>query len=574
MEQSWENSNRTSVSGPLRVRSGIIIVSIQWILWFFIPRMIPEAFLAGVFAGILGWIAVLVWWAFLSGAPRPERWGAIAIMVALMVLSSIFLDRSIATANMGMMYPIYSVPVISLAFVIWAAATRRLSTVIRRTTMLATLLIASGFWVFLRTDGMTGTGFHDLKWRWAETHEARLLAGSEDEKTDLFPAGRDTKSKVVWPGFRGPERDGIIPGVKIGTDWLGSPPEEIWRKPIGPGCSSFAVQGNLFYTQEQRGEYEVVSCYDLVSGETVWKHQDLARFYDSHAGAGPRSTPAIDDGRIYTLGATGILNALDAYDGSVIWTLNAAEMAGVEPLRWGFAASPLVVDEVVVVAISGKLAAYDRRDGDPVWSGPDGGASYSSPHLITVGGTAQVMHMSNSGVLSFDPATGKMLWEHSWPTGGCILQPAVIGSNDLLITGEKNRVRRLRITKDPDGWQVSEQWTAEGIRFNFNDLVVHKGHFYGFDGPSLACFSLEDGRRLWKGERYQGWLLLLKDQDLLLVLSEKGELALVPASPDRFDELSRISVLEGKTWNHPVVTGRVFLARNAMEMTAYRLPPN
>jgi outer membrane protein assembly factor BamB len=252
----------------------------------------------------------------------------------------------------------------SLAFVIWAFASRKLYTAIRRVTMVLTILLASGFWIFLRTNGMNGDGRHDLAWRWSITEEDRLLEQADIDSSSSTASGSPNDQIIIWPGFRGPNRDGVVYGTTIRTDWAQSPPAEIWRRSVGPGCSSFAVRGNLLYTQEQRGEYEQVSCYDLTNGKPVWQHRDKVRFYDSHAGAGPRSTPTLSGNRVYTLGATGILNVLDANDGSVIWTRNAANENEVKAIPWGFTGSPLVVSDLVVVAISGKLAAYDTVSGN------------------------------------------------------------------------------------------------------------------------------------------------------------------------------------------------------------------
>jgi outer membrane protein assembly factor BamB len=388
------------------------------------------------------------------------------------------------------------------------------------------------------------------------------------------------KTVVDWPGFRGPHRDGIIPGVRIETDWSRSKPVEVWRRPVGPGWSSFAVHGDLLYTQEQRGEDEVVACYNATTGKPVWTHRDAARFWESNAGAGPRGTPTLANGRVYAFGATGIVNVLDARDGAVVWTRNAASDTGAKLPEWGFASSPLVLDDEVIVAASGKLAAYDLATGKPRWFGPEGGWGYSSPHLATIGGVAQIVLLNGAGAISVAPADGTLLWKHEWKGDG-IVQPALTVDGDVLIgtgsgigPGAGMGVRRIAVAHGSGGWTVEERWTSKGLKPYFNDFVVHKGYAFGFDGSILACIDLKDGKRMWKGGRYgQGQLVLLPDQDLLLVLSEEGELALVSAAPDQFKELARILGVEGKTWNHPVVAGNVLLVRNGQEMAAFRLAP-
>jgi outer membrane protein assembly factor BamB len=198
-----------------------------------------------------------------------------------------------------------------------------------------------------------------------------------------------------------------VRGVRVATNWKTKPPVELWRRPVGPGWSSFAVSGDRIYTQEQRGEDEVVSCYSAATGEPVWIHRDAARFYESNAGAGPRGTPTLSDGRVYTLGATGILNALDARDGRVIWSRNAASDTQAKLPGWGFSASPLVVGDEVVVATAGTLAAYDRDTGEPRWTGPKGGGGYSSPHLMKIGGVEQIVFMCGTGALGVAPEDGQ-----------------------------------------------------------------------------------------------------------------------------------------------------------------------
>jgi outer membrane protein assembly factor BamB len=378
-----------------------------------------------------------------------------------------------------------------------------------------------------------------------------------------------------WPGFRGADRDGIVRGARIETDWSRKPPVELWRRPIGPGWSSFAVHGSLFYTQEQRGDQEIVAAYNVMTGEPVWKHRDAARFWESNGGAGPRGTPTLSHGRVYTFGATGILNALDANTGAVVWSRNAAADTGATTPSWGFASSPLVVNDFVVVAASGRLAAYDVNTGKQRWLGPPSGGSYSSPHLMTIGGVTQILLVSGNGVASFAVADGTPLWQHAW-AGVPILQPGQTPDGDVLITtGDMMGgvgTRRIAVAQTDGGWTVEERWTSSALKPYFNDFVVHKGHAFGFDGSILACIDLQDGRRKWKGGRYgHGQIVLLKDQDVLLVLSEEGELALVAAESDQFTELARFPAIDGKTWNHPVLVGDVLLVRNGEKMAAFRL---
>jgi outer membrane protein assembly factor BamB len=194
---------------------------------------------------------------------------------------------------------------------------------------------------------------------------------------------------------------------------------------------------------------------------------------------------------------------------------------------------------------------------------------------MTIGGVTQILQPSGAGLTSV-AVDGTMLWEHHW-SGGTILQPAQMTDGDILFTvlggAGGAGTRRIAVTNASGKWTSEERWTSTGLKPYFNDLVVHNGHAYGFDGSILASIDLKDGMRTWKGGRYgQGQMVLLPDQDLLLVLSEEGELALVKATPDQFTEVARLKALEGKTWNHPVVVGDLLLARNGEQMAAFRLP--
>jgi outer membrane protein assembly factor BamB len=383
-------------------------------------------------------------------------------------------------------------------------------------------------------------------------------------------------ARVTWPGFRGSNRDSVIRNVRLDTDWSASPPKELWRRPVGPGWSSFAVRGDLVYTQEQRGDDEMVSAYRLSTGQPVWRHRDSARFYESNGGPGPRGTPTVHGARVYSLGATGIVNALDAETGAVLWSRNAAADTGATIPGWGYTSSPLVVRDLLVVSTSGRLAAYDIASGQPKWTQKTHGGGYSSPHVATVDGVEQIVMLSGGGATGVALEDGAVLGEHAWVDAVNILQPAFAPNGDLLLaSGDAmggTGIQRVAISHTGSQWTTQERWTTRGLKPYFNDFVVHKGFAYGFDGSILACIDVENGERKWKGGRYgAGQLLLFPDQDLLLVVSEEGELVLVQAVPDAHHELGRFKAIEGKTWNHPVLVNDVLLVRNGEEMAAFRL---
>ena len=232
-----------------------------------------------------------------------------------------------------------------------------------------------------------------------------------------------------------------------------------------------------------------------------------------------------------------------------------------------------MVADVVVVATAGTLAAYDLATGAPRWVGPNGGSGYSSPHLVTIHGVPQILMLGSPAVVSVAPADGKVLWQHQLPPSARIVQPAITADGDVLIhDGEGNAMRRIAVTNGSAGWTVAERWETFGINPYFNDFIVHKENAFGFSGSGIACIDLKDGQRKWKGGNYgNGQLIALPDQDLLIVLSEQGELALVGATPGQFTEFARFPAIKGKTWNHPVLAGDVLLVRNGEEMAAFRL---
>ena len=603
-------TNESTVK-PLRLWP-VIAIWIAFITAAFISTFILEDSIL-LFAAAIGSLLILLWWITLSRSRWQERVGALVLIAATVAAVRFTAHPSIVGGAQLMLSYILGVFFSSYALAAWALVANRLAGT-RRWVALAASLILIG-WLpitLMRFEGVQGGGGFVMHARWTPTPEELLLAQGPEQLKPLPPAPAiETPAPAAaapierpaapavpaekaesidkaeapappvdlgvaeWPGFRGPNRDSVVRNVRINTDWSASPPAQMWRRPIGPGWSSFSVRGDLLYTQEQRGNEELVSCYRVSTGEPVWRHSDPVRFYESNGGAGPRATPTIDKDRVYAMGATGILNALDARTGKRIWSHDTSKETSREVPFWGISSSPLIVGDVVIVSVGGTLAGYDVATGKQRWTGPLHGGSYSSPHLVTIDGVTQVVILSAPGAVSVNPADGKLLWDYKWD-GGAIIQPGMTEDGDILINSMSAMggvgTRRLTIKHDAGNWTAEERWTTNGMKPYFNDYVIHEGHVYGFDNNILACIDLADGKRKWKGGRYgNGQMLLIADQDLLLVTSEEGELALVSATTDAYKEIAKIPLFDAKTWNHPVLVGNVLLVRNGEEMAAFRL---
>ncbi len=401
-----------------------------------------------------------------------------------------------------------------------------------------------------------------------------------------IPTKRSTVSEPLvledgdWPGFRGPGFLGEQEHPPIATDWSKSPPKLLWKRRVGPAWSSFVVIGDRLFTQEQRGDDEATVCLDATTGDELWAHVDHARFWDGQAGAGPRGTPTFHDGRLYTYGATGILNCLDAASGKLLWTRDVVADTEAPLPMWGFSSSPLVTENRVIVFAGGAhdkgLVAYDAESGEPAWDAASGPISYSTAQLVNVDGQPQALLMTDVGVVAVDPATGKRLWHYDADASGVwrVVQPRQLSDTSVLVGSEDMGLRLLEVSREGDEWSTSETWTSRNMRPAYNDYVVVDDVAYGFDKGIFAAVELASGKRLWKGGRYgYGQVLLLKPQNVLVVLSESGEVALVAADPEKHEELGRFQAIEGKTWNHPVVVrGRLYV-RNDTEIAAFELAP-
>jgi outer membrane protein assembly factor BamB len=567
---------------PLRVWPAVALVGLYWVSWFVLRAVEPPMFVR--FVSSLAACAVLtllftLWW-WLNGRIRlADRLVGFAVAVAGGAGAAL-----LSPTKVGMVaWLLLSVP----AWVAWLLVARAAAPV-RRLGLVVVLGLSWGAFLLIRMDGLSGDGETVLRWRWAPIAEQLYLAerardqGGDPAAPPASPVENVSEaSSGDWPGFRGPGRDGVVRGVSIATDWNAAPPRQVWRRRVGPAWSSLAVVGGRLFTQEQRGEHEAVVCLDATTGREIWSHEDAVRFWDAQAGAGPRATPTFAHGRLFALGATGVLNCLDAASGKQKWSRDIAADSGAKAPMWGFASSPLVVGKVVIVFAGGDgdrgLLAYRVDSGEPAWTAAAGKSSYSSPQLVSLAGEDQVLFFGDRGLVAVAPDTGTLLWEFGAPGKGMprSVQPRQIDHSHVLLGSEADFGMAL-IGIDGKGPKrlPQQRWASRQMKPSFNDFVVLAGGVYGFDNNIFCCLDAKTGALRWKKGRYgHGQVLLLADQRLLLVVSERGQAILVRPG-ERPEELGRFQAVNGKTWNHPVVAhGRLYV-RNAEEMACYDLAPS
>ena len=386
------------------------------------------------------------------------------------------------------------------------------------------------------------------------------------------PSPAAVSASTYWTNFRGRDRDGHYRQQPVRTDWGGAL-TPLWKQPVGGGFASFVVAGGRAFTIEQRGIREVAAAYDLVTGRELWTTAWNALFQEN--GDGPRATPAWHDNRLYVLGATGELRALDAATGRTLWRTDILADAGAENVEFGTSASPLVVDNTVVVLPGGangqSVVAYDGQSGKRVWGALDDRPSYSSPMLVTLAGVRQILTFTATRLVGLSPENGKLLWELPWRTANQASQPLIAGPDRVFISTTGSDAAMLQLTAGADGQLTArELWRTTRMNNNFSSSVLHDGFIYGLDGSILSCIDAATGESKWKGGRYGSGQVILASGHLI-VLTEQGELALVRADPKGHQEITRFPAIAGKSWNHPAMSDGILLIRNIEEMAAFDL---
>ncbi len=441
---------------------------------------------------------------------------------------------------------------------------------------LASLVVAAGLTASLvRFRGINGDRVPVVEWRWAVPAHLETPTPASMVPAPAGSGGR-IQGVVDFPQFQGPARDGILSDLNLGTNWDTTPPELLWRRSVGEGWSGFSVSGGLAVTMEQEDDNEAVLALDLRTGHRVWSRGYPARYADSSAGNGPRSTPTVSGGRVYACGATGILTCLELETGRPLWTVDLMKEHGAHVPEWGYSASPLVADGLVWVPAGGphrSLVGHDAVTGHFRFGGGDSAAGYASPMRVRWGGRWQILNFNEVGVAGHDATDGRLLWEQPIPMAPHVAAPVAVGTNRLVVsTGYGKGTFLIEVGVGTDGtWTPVVVWKSIRLKSKFSNLIPRGDVLYGLDDGALVALDLASGSLRWKGQRF-GHSQLLWAGDRLLVSAEDGEVALVDARPEGMTETTRFRALKDKTWNPPALAGNLLLLRNDREAVCHRMP--
>ncbi|MCD0460105.1 outer membrane protein assembly factor BamB family protein [Roseiconus lacunae] len=463
--------------------------------------------------------------------------------------------------------------------------------------LLVALLI--GFVVLFRFDGFSGEMLPIFKSRFAAGESFVLESVKQsDERSESgtgTSASQERQPAFDSPQFLGPARNGVISERLFQVPMDPAEVEVVWDHGIGQGWSSFSVSGGFAVTLEQRDDQECLSCYRIADGGLEWMTQHEGLHHNTLGGTGPRSTPTIDQGKVYATTATGHLWCVTLEEGNVVWSHDLLSIAGWNQVEfeaaapWGYAPSPLIVDNLCIVPLGGpressdafSLIAFDRENGDIRWKGGDDQLSYASPMLMTFDGDRHVVSVNEKTVSGHRLTDGKTLWSFDWPgstnTGAtCASALPVPGGRVLVGKGYGGGSALVQVHRSDNGWSTEDVWRSNRVlKTKFTHANVRDQVAFGISNGSLQAVDLTEPSVFWTQPRRQrseeGHSILV--DDVLVVQDEQGDLVFVNASLADYEELLRLDALNSKTWNIPTVAGRYVLVRNDRQAICYRMPP-
>ncbi len=376
----------------------------------------------------------------------------------------------------------------------------------------------------------------------------------------LYPPAASAEDSAVsdWPQFLGPNRDGTTPESGWRTDWDDQPPEKLWERDVGTGYGSVAVRDGRVYTMGNADRtQDVVWCLDASSGEVIWRHSYRQR----GAGAGypgPRATPTLDGDHVYSFSIEGKLLCLDdSRDGEVVWSRDVVDDFSGTAGQWGFASSPLVLGEKLIVD-AGTVLALDKNTGELIWRTGDYRAGYSSPVAFERDGETLLAIFNASGLVILNAEDGEKIAEHRWRTAHDVnaALPLIDGDHIFITSGYRSGGALLKLTDEG----LEEIWQNRALGSQFSSVILRDGYLYGFDGnvggARMKCVELETGREVWQ-HRESGAMILAGDK--FLIQGHAGRLAVARPTPEEYEELSSFTLPRDRWWNIAVLAeGRIY----------------
>ena len=379
-----------------------------------------------------------------------------------------------------------------------------------------------------------------------------------------------------WPQWRGPKQDGISAETGLLAQWPEKGPAELWRVPLGNGFSAVSVVGQTAYTLFGSSAGEFAAAFRTADGKTVWKTRlgDLLK-NDSY-GDGPRATPTVDSRRVYALSGKGVLQCLDALDGHAVWGCDLLEQFTGQPPEYGFAASPVVMGDMLVVvtgARNGKsLVAFDKANGKVLWTALNDKIGYSTPRPVTIDGVSQIIVLMGEALVSVAPSDGKEYWRQEWKTelDANVATPVISGNRMFISTGYSTGCALFELSAKGGKPAIEKLWANKEMKNYFATSLLVDGYLYGFDNNKLTCLDFRTGKTRWKTGGFNRGSLVAADGKLI-IYSDQGLLALAEISPDSYKELARFKFCDERTWTVPTLCGGRLFLRNEKELACLKV---
>ena len=401
-------------------------------------------------------------------------------------------------------------------------------------------------------------------------------APNDERARDFYrPPLRDTSEN--WNQFRGPERNGHIPTQTVSIDWT-KPPKTRWSTPCGLGHSSIITSGKLAITMEQDQDHEILIARSFEDGAETWRVAEKTKWHDMLSGTGPRSTPTLHNGKLYTLFSHGKLSRVDANSGNVEWSIQVTPESYEFP-EWGLAISPLIWNDMIILSLGGEesaVKAYSINSGEQIWQSEVAGkAVYLSPEVLRLLDEDHLIVSLVGKIVSLDPKNGKTLWEKPWKifmNNAQIVQPIAVSNDSILLAaGYGKGAECFTIARDEESkkYRVQSSWKSKDLKAKFSNPIFKDGYLYGLSENLLVCLEAKTGKLMWRGKKYSYGRILLVDQKLL-ILGHSGVLSVIDATPEEFREISSRQLLsDARCWNGPAFVNGYLLARNGEQIACF-----